>query len=180
MKLDPNAALVVIDLQAGVVALPVPEMPTVIANSVRLVHAWRAAGRPVVLVNVTGGPGGRSALNPAGGAREIGPEAAALIPELGRHDGDLLITKRTRGAFHGTSLEADLAALGVTQIVLTGVATGSGVEETGREGFARGLNIAYVADAMADMDAEIHDLCLRKILPKQGELATTDEVLALL
>lgn len=180
MKLDPHAALVVIDLQAGVVALPVPEMPTVIANSVSLAKAWRAAGRPVVLVNVTGAPGGRTDLNPAGGARELAPDSTVLIPELEQQPSDLLITKRTRGAFHHTSLEADLQDANVTQIVLTGVATGSGVEETGREGFARGFNVAYVSDAMADSDPEIHDLCLRKILRKQGELATTEEVLALL
>lgn len=180
MQLDQNAALVIVDLQAGVVAMNVPGTDTVIANSVRLADAWRNAGRPVVLVNVDGAPGGRTQSNPAGGARRLPAEATGLIAELNAAEGDILITKQTRGAFHNTSLEADLAARGVTQIVLTGVATGSGVEETGREGFARGLNIAYVTDAMADSDPEIHDVCLRKILPKQGELATTDEVLALL
>lgn len=180
MQLDTQAALVIVDLQTGVVAAGLPGTDEVVAHAVRLADAWRAAGRPVVLVTVTGGPGGRTALNPAGGAREIAPENAVLIAELGPHEDDLLITKRTRGAFHGTTLEAELARRGVTQVVLAGIATGSGVEETGREAFARGLNVAYVIDAMVDMDPEIHEVCVRKILPKQGELATTAEVLALL
>lgn len=176
--IDETPALVVVDLQIGIVAMPAPQIPEVVANSARLADAFRARGWPVVLINVEAAPGGRSDQNPTGGARILSPDTLSITPELG--EGDVLITKHTRGAFHETELEAWLAERGVTQIFLTGIATGSGVEETGREGFARGLNIVTVTDAMTDSDPEIHDFCVRKVFPKWSETATTDELLAAL
>ncbi|HWU23850.1 MAG TPA: isochorismatase family cysteine hydrolase [Nocardioides sp.] len=173
--IDERAALVVIDLQAGIVAYPIPTMPTVIAGSVALAEAFRASGRTVVLVNVTGAPGGRTDANPAGGVREIS-EGTEVLAELGA--ADVAITKRTRGAFHGTALAAELADRGITQIFLTGVATGSGVEETAREAYAHGLNVVFVTDAMADMDEQVHEHCLAKVFAKIGESVTTEGLLA--
>jgi nicotinamidase-related amidase len=177
---DPVPALVVVDLQLGILAMPLPEIPDVLAKSVTLAEAFRAKGHPVVLVNVDAAPGGRSDANPAGGARRLPPESTGLAPDLGSASDDILVTKHTRGAFHGTELTQALAERGVTQIFLTGVATGSGVEETGREGFARGLNVVTVTDAMADSDPEIHEFCVRKVFPKWSQTATTADVLAAL
>jgi len=177
---DPVPALVVIDLQSGIVAMGVPDTPAVVERSAALADAFRAQGHPVVLVNVSAAPGGRTDANPAGGARVLPEAGIALVPELGATDADVLVTKRTRGAFHGTALAEELVTRGVTQVFLTGIATGSGVEETGREAFAHGLNVVYVTDAMADMDPEIHEFAVRKVLPKLGQTATTDEVLAAL
>lgn len=172
--IDEKIALVVIDLQAGIVAYPVPEIPGVVDKSVKLADAFRAAGQSVVLVNVTGTPGGRTDANPAGGARELS-EGTEVVPELG--EADIAITKRTRGAFHGTTLAADLAERGITQVFLTGIATGSGVEETGREAYAHGLNVVFVTDAMADMDPAVHQHCLDVVFAKIGETVTTEELL---
>jgi len=177
---DPKPALLVVDLQAGIVAMGVPGTDDVVAHSARLAAAFRAAGHPVVLINVDASPGGRSDLNPAGGARRLDPETLGFIPELGHADGDLVVTKHTRGAFHGTALEDELAALGVTQVFVTGIATGSGVEETCREAYARGLNVVSVIDAVADRDPATHDFVVTRVFPKFTETATTDEVLAAL
>ncbi|HVX55000.1 isochorismatase family cysteine hydrolase [Nocardioides sp.] len=178
--IDRRAALVIVDLQVGVVDMGVPGTPDVVARSARLADAFRAHGHLVVLVNVDGGPGGRSDANPAGGIRRIPVEELAFAPEHGQRSDDLVITKHTRGAFHGTALAQELAARGVTQVVVTGIATGSGVEETAREAYAHGLNVVAVVDAMADRDPETHAFCVRKVLPKFTETATTDEVLAAL
>lgn len=177
---DPKPALIVIDLQAAIVSLGVPGTTEVIARSARLLDAFRAAGHPVVLVNVDASPGGRSDHNPAGGGSRMSPEQIAFVPELGQTADDIVITKHTRGAFHATSLEDELAAGGVTQVFVTGIATGSGVEETCREAFARGLNVVAVTDAVADRDPEVHDFVLTRVLPRFTETATTDEVLAAL
>jgi nicotinamidase-related amidase len=177
---DPTPALVVVDLQQSVLALGVPGTTEVLAHAARLLDAFRAAGHPVVLVNVDASPGGRSDQNPAGGGIRMAGEQLDFAPELGRREGDLIVTKHTRGAFHGTALEQELAARGVTQVFVTGIATGSGVEETAREAFARGLNVVTVTDAVADRDPEVHDFVLSRVLPRFTETATTDEVLAAL
>jgi nicotinamidase-related amidase len=176
--LDPKPALVVVDLQAAIVAMGVPGTAEVIDRSAQLLDAFRGQGHPVVLVNVDAGPGGRSDLNPAGGGRTMTAEEIAFVPELGRVDSDIVVTKHTRGAFHGTALEQELTARGVTQVFLTGIATGSGVEETAREAYARGFNVVTVTDAMVDRDPAVHAFVVSKVLPKFTETASTAEVLA--
>ena len=57
------------------------------------------------------------------------------------------------GAFLGTKLDEELKARGVTQVVMVGVATGSGVESTARSAFDLGYNVVFVSDAMVDMSA---------------------------
>ncbi|MFT4264800.1 MAG: isochorismatase family cysteine hydrolase [Nocardioides sp.] len=176
---DPRPALptlIVVDLQSGVVSQPLPGMAEVVSASASLAAAFRSRGFPVVLVNVSHGVPGRTDRNPAGGSRALPPEAQVLDPSLGA--ADLVVTKRTHGAFHGTPLEAWLAERGVTQIFVTGVATGSGVEATVREGLARGLNVVTVADAMLDREPAVHDFCVSTVFPKLSQVATTAEVLA--
>jgi nicotinamidase-related amidase len=178
--LDPTTALIVVDLQKGVVGLPAAAHPmeTVIRNSVRLLDAFRERGLPVVLVNVTGAPAGRTERTGGGGARPEGWDI--LIPELGQHPTDHLVTKRTRGAFTGTDLEEYLRSEGATQVVVVGVATGSGVESTARHAHELGFNVTVATDAVTDMSAEIHENSVLRIFPGLGETGTTDEIIALL
>jgi nicotinamidase-related amidase len=177
--LDPKTALVIIDLQKGVVALPtVHPMDAVIANSRELADAFRADGLPVVLVNVNGGPSGRTERSMSASARPEGWDE--LIPELGQQPTDHLVTKRTRGAFTNTDLEQYLKDNGVTQIVLTGVATSAGVESTARHAHELGFNVSLATDAMTDMSPDAHENSVTRIFPGVGETGTTAEVLALL
>jgi nicotinamidase-related amidase len=177
--LDPKSALVVIDLQKGVVALPTAQpVEAVVANTRELADAFRAHGLPVVLVNVAGAPSGRTERSMPAGARPEGWDV--LIPELGQQPTDHLVTKRTRGAFTNTDLEQYLRDNGVTQIVLTGVATSAGVESTARHAHELGFNVTLATDAMTDMLAENHDHSVQRIFPGLGETGTTAEILALL
>ncbi|HEY1532230.1 MAG TPA: isochorismatase family protein [Galbitalea sp.] len=178
--LDPKTALIVVDLQRGVVALPAAahSMETVIRNSAALADAFRAHGLPVVLVNVSGAPAGRTERASAGGVRPEGWDI--LIDELNQQATDKLVTKRTRGAFTGTDLEQYLRANDVTQVVITGVATGSGVESTARHAHELGFNVTISTDAMTDMNAEVHENSVTRIFPGIGETGTTDEILSLL
>jgi len=90
------------------------------------------------------------------------------------------VTKTTWGAFHGNAPDAGLRELGVTQIVLAGVATSIGVESTAREAFAHGFNVTLVSDAMTDLNAAAHENSLERIFPRLGETGTAADVLALL
>ncbi|MGY6157799.1 isochorismatase family protein [Paraburkholderia strydomiana] len=176
--LDSNTALVVIDLQKGIAALPVIHPVDQIAERANaLAAAFRSRGLPVVLVNVAGGAPGRAEY--AHNTADFPVDWTDLIPELTRDAEDHLVTKQTWGAFPGTALESWLRSQGVTQIVLAGIATSIGVESTAREAHALGFNVTLAVDAMTDLSAEAHDNSVSRIFPWLGETGTSEEILAL-
>ncbi len=101
-----------------------------------------------------------------------------LLPELDRQPSDILVTKYTRGAFHGTGLDMLLRRRGATQIVLVGVATSSGVESTANAAYEHGYNVTLAIDAMTDRSLDAHTYSIERVFPKLGETGTTADVLA--
>ena len=180
--LDETPALVVIDLQKGILASPAAhDLDDVVGRSAELAAAFRARGLPVVLVNVTGGAPGRTDAQQAGAPRPaFGADFAELVAQLDVQPGDELVTKQTWGAFTGTSLESFLRGRGATQVVLTGVATSAGVESTARFAHELGFNVVLVTDAMSDRSADAHDHSVSHVFPRIGEVTTTAELLAAL
>ncbi|MEP9382223.1 isochorismatase family protein [Nocardioides cheoyonin] len=178
--LDARTALIVIDLQAGIVGIDgTPHaVPDVIARSAELADAFRKHGLPVVLVNVAGAPGVRTDNNPAGTPAALPEQALPVVPELG--EADKLVTKHTPGAFTGTDLEAYLREQGVTQVVVTGVATGNGVAATVQQAFELGFHVTAPLDAMTDAELASHEYSVTHHFPKRAETGTTAELLALL
>jgi hypothetical protein len=75
---------------------------------------------------------------------------------LEQHHDDNIATKQRLGAFLGADLDDYLRQRGATQVVLTGVATSSGVESTPRSAYDLGYNVTLVVDAMTDRDAHAH------------------------
>lgn len=178
-KLDSNCALVVIDLQKGIVSgQMVHPANEIVARAAQLARAFRKRGLHVVLVNVTGGAPGRTDAGPARGERPA--DWAELVPELEQQPADHTVTKQTWGAFTRTNLDKDLRSRGVTQIVLAGIATSIGVESTARNAYELGYNVALVVDAMTDRVSEAHDNSVKNIFPRLGETDTTENVLKLL
>ena len=177
--LDPNTALIVIDLQKGLTDLPtVHPMGEVVARARTLAEAFRARSLPVVLVNVEATPPGRTERASRVGARADG--WTDFVPELAPQPKDLTVTKRTAGAFTGTDLEARLRERGVTGIVLAGVATSMGVESTARHARDLGFNVALAIDAMTDLDPDAHLNSVARVFPRVGETGTTQEIVDLL
>jgi nicotinamidase-related amidase len=177
--LDPKSALIVIDLQKGILSFPVAHpIAEVLGRAATLAKAFRARGLPVVLVNVTGVAPGRAEQSRAMG--DLPPDFADLAPELDVQPTDILVSKRTWGAFTGTDLDKRLRDAGVTQVVVCGVATSIGVESTARQAHELGLNVAVVLDAMTDLSAEAHANSASRIFPRLGETGTAADVLALL
>ena len=180
LTLDPAAALVVIDLQESIVAGDFAHpAETVVANAARLARGFRDAGLPVVLVNVERVPAGRTQRRGPRAPGEAIP-GTALVAGLGAQDGDLRVTKRSPGAFAKTDLENLLRGAGVTQIVLAGISTSVGVESTARAAYDLGFTVGFATDAMTDRAVEAHEASVGRVFPRIGELAITDEILALL
>jgi nicotinamidase-related amidase len=177
--LDPNAALVVIDLQKGIVGAPfIHPIAGVVARTRMLIDAFRARGLPVALINVAGRAPGRTEQQPQIAA--LPQDWTDLIADLDRRMSDIVVTKRTWGAFANTDLERQLKAHGVTQVVAAGVATGTGVEATARQAYELGFNVTLATDAMTDLHADAHAYSITRIFPRIGETGTTQEIIDLL
>lgn len=177
--LDEKLALIVVDLQKGIVGLPTAH-PTdaVVKNAAVLADAFRQRKLPVVLVNVDGGAPGRSEAAPR--ARDFPPGWTELVPELNQQPGDHTVTKQTWGAFTNTDLDSFLKQHGVTQVVIVGVATSAGVESTARHAHEMGYNVTLAIDAMTDMSADAHDNSIARIFPRIAETGTTQGIISLL
>ena len=178
--LDPNTALLVVDLQKGLVGSPFTHPIRDIVDRARaLIDAFRKHGLPVVLINVAGGAPGRTEQP----RRHSGvfPEGFTdFIPELDQQPDDIVVTKRTWGAFASTNLEDRLKAAGVTQVVVLGVATGTGVEATARQAYEQGFNVTLAIDAMTDTRPEAQDYSIKNVFPRLGETGTGQEIIDLL
>ena len=179
-KLDAITALVLIDLQQGIVGMQMAHPAAqLVGRAARLAQAFRKKNLPVVLVNVSGlAPGRSEAARPDLAAFPAG--WTELVPELGRQSSDHIVTKQRVGAFLGTDLDAYLRQRGVTQIVLAGIATSSGVESTARSAHDLGYNVTLAVDAMTDRSDEMHRHSVEKVFPRLGEITQTDELLKLL
>lgn len=175
-ELDPIAALIVIDLQTGIVAMPTAQpIADVVQRSAELARAFRRHNLPVVLVNVTAAAPGRTDIRRA--VRDFPPDWTELVPELDRQPTDHLVSKQRVGAFLGTDLDAYLRSRGVTQVILAGVATTAGVESTARSAADLGYHVVFAADAMTDMSAENHRHAIEKIFPRFGQCDSTSAIL---
>jgi len=177
--LDANTALLVVDLQKGIVSLPTAHpIDGVVSNASVLLDAFRRRELPVVLINVSGGAPGRTEQPPRAGGFPAGWDE--LIPELKQQPSDHLVTKRTWGAFTNTDLEKYLRSRGVTQVVVIGVATSIGVESTARYAYELGFNVALVTDATTDLNIDAHSNSVTRIFPRLGQTGTTREIVDLL
>lgn len=188
LKLDPQrTAIVVIDLQKGILRMPGAPHPTetIVANCVRLLTRARQAGARPVLVHVGGSPDGVDRLRPTADhsmrtTAAMSPDWSDLIPELDRQSGDIVILKRQWGAFYGTDLDLQLRRRGLETMILCGIATEFGVESTARDAYERGYQLLFAADAMTGGSAESHANSVERIFPRMGRVRTTEEILAAL
>ena len=176
-QLDKTAALLLIDLQKGIVNRPTAHPAAeIVARAARLARAFRDRELPVILVNVAGRPAGRNDAGPM--KMEFPPDWTDLVPELEPQATDHRLTKHSLGAFATTGLQELLQKLGVTQVFIAGISTSIGVESTARYAYDLGYNMVFVSDAMTDTSPEAHRNSLEKIFPRLGEIDTSGNVLA--
>ncbi|MEO5834543.1 MAG: cysteine hydrolase family protein [Nakamurella sp.] len=135
----PHTALIVIDVQNGVVTGN-HDRDAVVANVATLVRKARAAEVPVIWVQHSD-PG-----------MVIGSDGWQLVPELSRVGAEPLIDKRYGDSFEDTDLEAVLAGLGVGRLLVAGAQTDACIRSTLHGAFARGYDATLVSDAHTTED----------------------------
>jgi nicotinamidase-related amidase len=178
-----RTALVLIDLQNGIVSMPLAPRSgaQVVETANRLASRFREARAPVFLVHVGWAADGadRPSRNvdkpsplPPGG---LPPEWMALVEGL-VHESDIRIHKRQWGAFTGTPLDVHLRRRGITTIVLAGIATNFGVESTARHAWELGYDLVIAEDATTSRSAELHDFAIDSILPQIARIRRCEEL----
>jgi nicotinamidase-related amidase len=187
LALDPRTtALVLIDLQKGVLgrSLAPHSVAKVIENSVALGRAFNAAGAPIALVNVAFSADGRDRLSqPVDAVSPVLPTSADwsdFAPEIAALGAAAFITKRNWGAFHGTELDLQLRRRGVDTVVLGGVATNFGVEQTAREAWQLNYAVVIAEDATSGLADDMHRFSIEKILPRIARVRSSEEIVAAL
>lgn len=130
-----QTVLLIVDVQVRVMA-QAWDAPRVIANVARLVARARVAGVPVVWVQHE---------NPPEMAR--GSAGWQWVSELAPAPGEALVAKTFNSAFERTTLEATLAALGATHLVLAGAESAWCIRATAYGAIERGYDVTLVADA---------------------------------
>ena len=135
----PNTALLVVDVQKGVVE-GAPERDAVVANVGSLVEKARREQVPVVWVQ-------HSSEQLA-----TGSEGWRIVPELSPDDAEPHIEKRYGDAFEDTTLETVLSGLGVGRLVVVGAQTDACIRSTLHGAFARGYDATLVSDAHTTED----------------------------
>jgi len=135
----PNTALLVIDVQKGVVA-QAHERDAVIANIASLVDRARGEEVPVVWVQ-------HSADDMPQGSAEW-----AYVDELVPANGEPLVHKRYGDSFEDTDLETVLSGLGVGRLVVAGAQTDACIRSTLHGAITRGYDATLVADAHTTED----------------------------
>ncbi|MEV7616328.1 cysteine hydrolase family protein [Streptomyces sp. NPDC089799] len=150
LSLDPNAALVVIDVQQGFEdsAFWGPRNnPDAEDNIAALMDAWQRSGRPVVLVR-------HDSVNPVSPLAAGAPgNAFKDFVEKRGADAALLITKTVNSAFYGTpDLQEWLTAAGIGQLVPVGIQTNMCVETTARMAGNLGHRVLLPLDATHTFD----------------------------
>ncbi|MQY14467.1 Isochorismatase family protein YecD [Streptomyces sp. RB5] len=161
-----TTALVLIDLMPRIIALPVaPHTGDEVLNRcLELADAFRAQGRPVIQVRVD---------RPNVAEQPPGSDFAPGVVQ----DGDVVVVKRSVGAFGTTDLDAQLRKLGVETVVMGGLVTNMGVESTARAASDLGYEVEFVADAMSGLAAEEHDFAVTTIFPRFGRVTATRDYL---
>lgn len=181
VKLDlARTALVMIDLQHGIV--PRPWAPytgeQVVGNCVLLAQEMRNRGAMVVFVHVLLNELVTRQVDAAAApTAPPPPQASQLVPEAGVEATDIVVAKRSWGAFYGTELDQLLRRRGIKTILLAGIATNMGVESTARAAFDHGYELVFAEDAMTSFSAEAHQFACETMFRRMGKVRSTVHLL---
>jgi nicotinamidase-related amidase len=175
-----STALILIDLQKGVLGMPVQPHPAaqIYERSMALAGRLRNAGGLIVHVRVSFYPGFADALNLASEqptAYKSLPPGWDEFPEP-IPSSDVVITKRQWGAFYGTDLDLQLRRRGMRCIVLGGIATNIGVESTARSAMEHGYEQIFVEDLCSSVNAEMHAFSFKYIFPRMGQVGNSADL----
>lgn len=176
-------ALLVMDMQVGIVERLGAKAPSELSNARLALAAARSHDMPVIFVRVAFRDGtpevshNNKSFSSLSRAQSFGETDAStqIHPDLAPQRGEVVVTKRRVSAFAGSDLDVVLRSMSVDALVLTGIATSGVVLSTTRQAADLDFRITILRDACADADDEVHRVLMDKVFPRQATVMTTDE-----
>jgi len=137
----------------------------ILDKTAKAIAKARAAGLAIGFVRVGFSasyaecPAGSPVFAPAkaNGIFKLGTAGTEIHKQLGKQDGDWLVTKHRVSPFYATSLEAILRAQGIKRIYCSGISTNAVVQATVRDGHDRDYEIVVLEDCCCALSAEEHE-----------------------
>jgi nicotinamidase-related amidase len=141
---DPEAALLVIDVQVGIIeGFHAYRGREVLEQINKLLAKARASNTPIIYIQHDG---------ETGHPLEVGSAGWEIHPDIKPHEEDLIIRKRASDSFFETTLQQELATRGIKQLVVTGCMTEYCVDTTSRRAVSMGYDVTLVSDAHTTID----------------------------
>ncbi|HWI62572.1 MAG TPA: cysteine hydrolase family protein [Symbiobacteriaceae bacterium] len=168
-----GTALVIIDVQQGIIDLPAFDAGGVLARLARVLAWARAGGIPVIHVQ-------HEETEEGGLVR--GTPAWEIHPAVAPQPGEPVVAKTECDSFHETTLAAELAARGAKHLIIGGCQTDWCVQTTVRRALALGFRVTLLKDAHSTVDsrtetaAQIIDRTNRELAAEGAELRQAEEV----
>jgi nicotinamidase-related amidase len=181
-----TTALLVMDVQNGIVDRVPDDAAALLDRVGSAIGCARSHGIPVVYVRVAFRAGAtdvsprNKSFSALAGRTDMGVDdpATQVHPAVTPLPGDVVVVKKRVSAFTGSDLDVVLRSLGVSRLVLCGIATSGVVLSTLRQAADLDYAITVLRDGCADMDPEVHRVLLDKVFPRQAEVVTADEWVA--
>jgi len=182
MEQKSNTALLVMDMQAGIVGM-LPDAAAILGNTAKAITKARERKVPViyVVVGFRSGSPEIGAGNKTFGAFKERMAGVDMSDFMKVHEGlrpqadEVVVVKRRVSAFTGSDLEVILRAYGVGHLVLTGIATSGVVLSTLRQAADMDYGLTVLTDCCADGDEEVHRVLTTKVFPRQADVLTVDQ-----
>jgi nicotinamidase-related amidase len=183
-----RTALLVMDVQSAVVEMIAHDREGLLARTVALLGAARAAQVRVVHVVVGFRPGFPEVSSNnlscgairASGRFAPGSAGTEIHPAVAPRPDEVIVTKHRVSAFAGTDLDIVLRANAIDTLVLAGIATSGVVLSTLRHAADADYRLVVAHDCCADRDAEVHRVLCEKVFPRQATIASAADIAAAL
>lgn len=104
-----------------------------------------------------------------------GDPSVEIVPELGRKEEELIVTKTRVGSFSTTNLRNILNSNGVNHIVLAGVATSGVILTTVREASDMDFKVTVLRDCCQDRSQNVHNVLMDDVFPRQADVKSVED-----
>ncbi|GGH77947.1 nicotinamidase-related amidase [Pullulanibacillus pueri] len=178
-----KTALLVMDVQNGIVPHIGDNLEEALATYQKAIHSARKHDIPVIYVRVGFSEGypeispnnkGFSQISKYGGMT-VNDDATQIHEAVKPEGNEPVVTKYRVSAFAGSNLEVILRSQQIDTIVLSGIATSGVVLSTLREAADKDFKIKVLTDACFDGDPEVHKVLIEKVFPKQADTLTVND-----